>query len=51
MLKEADFYNSREENDLVRFKLEADVIISNRSASALVDLESKVYASDLYGVD
>ena len=51
VLKEADFYNSREENDLVRFKLEADVIISNRSASALVDLESKMYASDLYGVD
>jgi UDPglucose 6-dehydrogenase len=51
VLKEAEFYNSRVENDLDRFKLEADVIIANRRTQALTDIEFKVYTRDLFGGD
>ena len=50
-LKEVEFYNSRVENDLDQFKLATDLIIANRSSSALADVEFKVYSRDLFGVD
>ncbi len=51
VLKEAEFYKSRVVNDSARFKLEADVIIANRSALALADVKSKVFTHDLFGAD
>jgi UDPglucose 6-dehydrogenase len=51
VLKQAEFSHSRVVNDLVKFKLEADVIVANRISDDIRDVSDKVYSRDLFGKD
>lgn len=51
VLEEEAFYGSKVVKDLEKFKIECDVIISNRNAPELSDVQDKVYTRDLFGND
>ena len=47
-LEDDQFYRSKVINDLEQFKAESEIIVANRMAAELEDVEEKVYTRDLF---
>ena len=50
-LDEREFFGSKVISDLDEFKKRCDVIIANRKAECLKDVDSKCFSRDVFGVD
>jgi len=50
-LDEADFYNSKVIKDINVFKQQCDVVVANRLADEIRDVEDKVITRDIFGDD
>ena len=48
-LKADEFYGSRVVNDLDAFKKMCEIIVTNRNADCLRDVEEKCFSRDLFG--
>lgn len=50
-LNEPEFFKSRVVNDIVAFKAEAEIILTNRLTNEIHDVADKVFTRDLFGTD
>ncbi len=51
LIRVPQFFQSRVVNDLIEFKNQADLIVTNRKSTALTDVLNKVFTRDLSGTD